>query len=89
MRPEGWHLVIIIVLALVLFGAPRLPGIARSVGQSLRIFRSEVRQLKEEGDPGHVAADPGRATVIDEPVPSGPLSPDGTPSRRPVGPMPQ
>ena len=89
MRPEGWHLVIIIALALVLFGAPRLPGIARSVGQSLRIFRSEVRQLKEDGDPPHVVAEPGRATTIDDPVPPGHLSPEGAPVRHPAGPAPQ
>ncbi|APF40132.1 Sec-independent protein translocase subunit TatA [Neomicrococcus aestuarii] len=45
---QGWHLVIIIVLALLLFGAPKLPGLARSMGQSLRIFKSEVRQMKDE-----------------------------------------
>ena len=45
---QGWHLVIIIVLALLLFGAPKLPGLARSIGQSLRIFKSEVRQMKDE-----------------------------------------
>ncbi len=48
MRLEGWHIVIIIVLAIVLFGAPKLPGLARSVGQSLRIFKSEIKQLKDE-----------------------------------------
>ncbi|MGO3509593.1 MAG: twin-arginine translocase TatA/TatE family subunit, partial [Glutamicibacter arilaitensis] len=31
---QGWHFVIIIVLALLLFGAPKLPGLARSMGQS-------------------------------------------------------
>lgn len=45
---QGWHLVIIIVLALLLFGAPKLPGLARSMGQSLRIFKSEVRQMKDD-----------------------------------------
>lgn len=45
---QGWHLAIIIVLALLLFGAPKLPGLARSVGQSLRIFKSEVRQMKDD-----------------------------------------
>lgn len=48
MKLEGWHFVIVIALALLLFGAPRLPGLARSAGQSLRIFRSEVRQMKDE-----------------------------------------
>ncbi|MBV1778545.1 Sec-independent protein translocase subunit TatA [Paeniglutamicibacter sp. ABSL32-1] len=45
---QGWHLVIIVILALLLFGAPKLPGLARSVGQSLRIFKSEVRQMKDD-----------------------------------------
>lgn len=45
---QGWHLVIIIVLALLLFGAPKLPGLARSMGQSLRIFKSEVRHMKDD-----------------------------------------
>jgi sec-independent protein translocase protein TatA len=49
MRLEGWHLIIIIVLALVLFAAPRLPGMARSLGQSMRIFKSEVREMKKDG----------------------------------------
>jgi sec-independent protein translocase protein TatA len=49
MRLEGWHLIIIIVLALVLFAAPRLPGMARSLGQSMRIFKSEVREMKNDG----------------------------------------
>ena len=47
---QGWHLVIIIVLALLLFGAPKLPGMARSMGQSLRIFKSEVRKMKDDDD---------------------------------------
>lgn len=45
---QGWHLAIIVILALLLFGAPKLPGLARSVGQSLRIFKSEVRQMKDD-----------------------------------------
>lgn len=70
MRPEGWHIVIIIVIAIVLFGAPKLPGLARSVGQSLRIFKSEVRQMKEDSDVGlagdQLAAAPTGAPVRPE-----------------------
>jgi sec-independent protein translocase protein TatA len=46
---SGWHLLIIIAIILLLFGAPKLPGLARSLGQSMRIFKSEVKQMKEEG----------------------------------------
>ena len=52
MRLEGWHIVILIVIAILLFGAPKLPGLARSAGQSLRIFKSEVKQMKDENNTG-------------------------------------
>lgn len=71
MRLEGWHIVIIVVLAILLFGAPKLPGLARSVGQSLRIFKSEVRQLKDEDAPAKPATDPVTGAVI-PPVPPAP-----------------
>ena len=45
---SGWHLLILIAVVLLLFGAPKLPGLARSIGQSMRIFRSEVRTMKDE-----------------------------------------
>ena len=45
----GWpHLIVLLVVVLVLFGAPKLPGLARSIGQSMRIFRSEVKTMKDE-----------------------------------------
>ncbi len=45
---QGWHLIIILAVILLLFGAPKLPGLARSLGQSMRIFRGEVKTMKEE-----------------------------------------
>ncbi|WP_200914820.1 Sec-independent protein translocase subunit TatA [Arthrobacter sp. Leaf234] len=65
MRLEGWHIVIIIVLAIVLFGAPKLPGLARSVGQSLRIFKSEVKQMKDENNTGGAGTDPVEGRMVD------------------------
>ena len=45
---NGWHLIIILAVVLLLFGAPKLPGLAKSVGQSMRIFRSEIKTMKDE-----------------------------------------
>jgi sec-independent protein translocase protein TatA len=68
MRLEGWHLIIIIVLALVLFAAPKLPGMARSLGQSMRIFKSEVREMKKDGAPEATdGTDPVEGTVVNHP----------------------
>lgn len=47
---NGWHLLIVILVVLLIFGAPKLPGLARSLGQSMRIFRQEVKAMKDDGD---------------------------------------
>ncbi|GAA4375343.1 twin-arginine translocase TatA/TatE family subunit [Agromyces bauzanensis] len=46
----GWHALIILVVILLLFGAPKLPALARSLGQSMKILKSEVRPEKDETD---------------------------------------
>jgi sec-independent protein translocase protein TatA len=46
---EGWHIVIIVGLVVVLFGSRKLPDAARSVGQSLRIFKSEMKAAAKDG----------------------------------------
>ncbi|HEX3825847.1 MAG TPA: twin-arginine translocase TatA/TatE family subunit [Sporichthyaceae bacterium] len=40
---EPWHLVILAVLFMALFGAKRLPESAKSLGESLHIFKKSVR----------------------------------------------
>jgi sec-independent protein translocase protein TatA len=49
---EGWHIVLIVGVAVVLFGSGKLPGAARSMGQSLRIFKSEMRAGANDDKPG-------------------------------------
>jgi TatA/E family protein of Tat protein translocase len=43
-----WHWVILAVVVVLLFGAKRLPGAAHSLGSSMRIFKSELRELHRE-----------------------------------------
>jgi len=75
MRLEGWHLIIIIVLALVLFAAPKLPGMARSLGQSMRIFKSEVREMKKDGtSDAKDGSEPVEGRVINHPQAGAPES---------------
>ncbi|MCV7384622.1 Sec-independent protein translocase subunit TatA [Mycolicibacter longobardus] len=49
------HLAILAVAVIILFGAKRLPDAARSLGKSLRIFKSEVRELQNDGKPDSTA----------------------------------
>ena len=39
----GWHLLILLAVLVLLFGAKRLPDMARAVGQSARIFKGEIK----------------------------------------------
>ena len=88
MRLEGWHIIIIVVLAILLFGAPKLPGLARSVGQSLRIFKSEVRQLKDEDAPAKPATDPVTGAVIPPVAPAPATAPAPAPAAPAPAPIP-
>lgn len=44
----GWHGLILLLVVLLLFAAPKLPGLARSLGQSITIFRSEVKKPADD-----------------------------------------
>jgi len=46
-----WHLLIVAAVFMLLFGANKLPHMARSVGQSMRIFKAETRALSGEKEP--------------------------------------
>ena len=45
----GWHALILLAIILLLFGATKLPALAKSVGQSMKAFRSE---MKTDDTPG-------------------------------------
>ena len=45
-EPSHWLLLILVVV--LLFGAKRLPDSARALGRSLRIFKSEVKELNKD-----------------------------------------
>lgn len=48
----GWvEILIIVVVLLLLFGATRLPNMARSLGRSMRIFKSEMKEMKNDDQP--------------------------------------
>ena len=44
------EIIIILVVLVLLFGAKRLPDAARSLGRSMRIFKSEVKEMGNDGE---------------------------------------
>ncbi len=46
MRPIHW--IVVLVVVLVLFGAQKLPELAKSLGQSAKILKKEMNDLSED-----------------------------------------
>ena len=82
---NGWHLLILLAVILLLFGAAKLPALAKSVGQSARVFKGEMKAMKaedettatEDGTSVSVVADPA-VTASAPPAPA-----DGTAEPKP------
>jgi sec-independent protein translocase protein TatA len=60
-----WKIAIIAILIIVLFGSRKLPGAARSLGQSMRILKKEISGLHED-EPGAQSA----PATVTEPAPA-------------------
>lgn len=45
-----WHLLILVAVLVLLFGAKKLPDAARSVGRSLKILKAETKDLHGDGN---------------------------------------
>ena len=58
-----WKILIVALVIIVLFGSKKLPGAARSLGQSMRILKKEVHGLHEdEPQPRPAGAQPAAPT---------------------------
>jgi sec-independent protein translocase protein TatA len=58
-----WKILIIVVLILVLFGGKKLPGAAKSLGQSMKIFKAEIADLHKD-EPGVETPAPAQPTAM-------------------------
>ena len=45
-----WKVLILAILVLVLFGGKKLPGAAKSLGQSMRILKKEINKMHDDDD---------------------------------------
>ena len=76
---NGWHLIILLVVILLLFGAAKLPALAKSMGQSARVFKGEMKAMKDDDKTADAST---TANVADSPAgdstPATPGTSDGT-----------
>ena len=47
--PQGLEWLVILAIVVLVFGAAKLPDLARSTGQALRIFKTETKDLRDGG----------------------------------------
>ncbi|MDA0334379.1 MAG: twin-arginine translocase TatA/TatE family subunit [bacterium] len=72
MFPSHWELLVIFLVVLLLFGAKRIPEMAKGLGKGIREFRSAVKDVQQEVDiTGHVDSRP-KPTI--QPPPPGQVS---------------
>jgi sec-independent protein translocase protein TatA len=70
---QPWHWLIVIAVFVLLFGAKKLPDAARSLGKSMRIFKSEIKEMQADSKPEGAA--PAATPIASERVDPAPPAP--------------
>ena len=60
--PQGAEWLVILAIVVLVFGAAKLPDLARSSGQALRIFKTETKGLRDDDK----AADAGSTATPEQ-----------------------
>jgi len=83
---DGPGIWIVLVVVLLLFGATRLPALARSIGQSTKIFREEMKTGKNgDTDADPTASDGVAASVAEPTAPAVPAAEKTAPKKPQAG----
>ncbi|MGK5547753.1 Sec-independent protein translocase subunit TatA [Streptomyces sp. URMC 127] len=53
---EPWHILVVVLVMVLLFGSRKLPDTARALGKSMRILKSEAKALKADDQPAAAGA---------------------------------
>ena len=80
------ELLIIVGIIVLLFGASKLPELARGSGRELRIFKAETKGLRDDSDTTADAGTPGAGTTTVTAQPIAPPPPSPPPPAAPGGP---
>ena len=75
--PQGAEWLIILAIVVLVFGAAKLPELARGTGQALRIFKTETKGLRDDED-DDTTTPPATATELPPATPTDPTRPDVT-----------
>ncbi|QQM68225.1 Sec-independent protein translocase subunit TatA [Actinomyces weissii] len=77
MKP--WHWIVVLVVVLLVFGGNKLPELAGSIGKSMKVFKKEVKELREDEDAPAAQApaqiQPQQGTYYTQPTQPGQAAP--------------
>lgn len=82
------EIILILVVLILLFGAKRLPDAARSLGRSMRIFKTEVKEMRNDDEEAARTSEAPRQVegrVVDtarDPAPTAPTARAAEPVER-------
>jgi sec-independent protein translocase protein TatA len=76
--PSGWELIVLLGVLVLLFGSTKLPGAARAIGQSMRIFKAETKGMRSESEDEATPPTPPQQSL----PPSGPAATRAKESQR-------
>ena len=75
---EPWHLLLVALVCILLFGSKKLPDAARGLGKSMRILKSEARAMKTDDANGAVYSETSAETAATTPAEPEGTHPEGT-----------
>ncbi|WP_327177042.1 Sec-independent protein translocase subunit TatA [Streptomyces sp. NBC_01335] len=67
---EPWHVLILAVVVIALFGSKKLPEAARALGKSARILKSEAQAMKNDPAPAPAATQAPATAAQPAPAPA-------------------
>jgi sec-independent protein translocase protein TatA len=79
-----WHWAIVALVVIILFGSKKLPDAARGLGRSLRIFKSEVKEMQNDDAPTTAAQSVPNPLPAAEPTQQIPTQQAVQPDQRPA-----
>ncbi|MFJ9316004.1 twin-arginine translocase TatA/TatE family subunit [Pimelobacter simplex] len=69
--PQGAEWLIILAIVVLVFGAAKLPDLARGTGQALRIFKAETKGLRDDDDKKKAPKSTGELNAVDDDIAEG------------------
>jgi len=70
--PNGWELILVLLVVVLVFGSKRLPESARALGRSMRILKAETKGLHDDDAPSTTTAHVVQPVAPPQPVQASP-----------------